>query len=76
MSQLTIYLDDDTERRLKTAAQSAGVSVSRWVSAVIREKTETTWPQAVLDLAGAWPDLPTSEDLRREKAADAPREEF
>lgn len=76
MSQLTIYLDEDTERRLKTAAQSAGMSVSRWVATVIREKTETTWPQAVLDLAGAWPDFPTTEELRQDQPADHPREEF
>jgi len=76
MAQLTIYLDEDTERRLKSAAESAGLSLSRWVASVIREKTETAWPQAVLDLAGAWPDFPAAEDLRQSQPPDAPREDF
>ena len=76
MSQLTIYLDEDTERRVKTAAESAGVSLSRWVTSVVREKTETEWPQAILDLAGAWPDLPTAEELRQTQPADSERQEL
>ena len=76
MAQITIYLDDDTERRVKTAAESAGMSLSRWIAAAVREKTETAWPQAVLDLAGAWPDLPTAEELRQTQPADSRRESF
>lgn len=76
MAQLTIYLDEETERRLKSAAQSAGMSLSRWVASVIREKTETAWPQSVLDLAGAWPDFPTAEELRQSQPTDSPREDF
>ena len=74
MSQLTIYLDEDTERRLRAAADSQGVSLSRWVASLIREKTEDSWPQAVLDLAGAWPDFPTTEELRANPRPDSPRE--
>jgi hypothetical protein len=74
MAQVTIYLDDDTEARARAAAESAGTSVSRWIAAVIREKTETTWPQAVLDLAGAWPDFPSAEELRQGQPADARRD--
>ncbi len=74
MAQVTIYLDDDTEARARAAAESAGTSVSRWIAAVIREKTETTWPQAVLDLAGAWPDFPSQEELRHGQPADARRD--
>jgi hypothetical protein len=76
MGQLTIYLDEDTEQRVKTAAQSAGVSLSKWVATVIREKTETAWPDAVLQLAGAWPDLSTADELRRSQPTDSEREIF
>ncbi len=74
MGQLTIYLDEDSEQRVKTAAESAGLSLSKWVALVIREKTETAWPDAVLKLAGAWPDLPTAEELRRAQPTDSERE--
>ena len=76
MAQLTIYLDADTERRVKSAAKSARMSLSRWVAAVIRERTETAWPPAVLNLAGAWPDFPTTEELRQTQPADTRREEL
>jgi len=76
MAHVTVYLDDSTERRAKKSAKSAGMSVSRWISNLIREKTETSWPQAVLALAGAWPDFPTAEELRSTQPVDRRREEL
>jgi hypothetical protein len=76
MPQRTIYLDSDTEKRAKSAAKAAGVSVSRWIAATIQEKTQSTWPEEVLRLAGAWPDFPTAEQLRSGYRADVKREEF
>jgi hypothetical protein len=74
MSQVTIYLDDDTEKRARAAADAGGDSLSRWISGVIRERTATTWPQHVLDLAGSWPDFPLAEDLRKRQKGDNRRE--
>jgi hypothetical protein len=74
MPQVTIYLDEDTQKRVKKAARAEGVSLSKWIAASLREKTESTWPKAFLDLAGAFPDFPTLEELRREGRGDARRE--
>jgi hypothetical protein len=74
MSQVTIYLDDDTEKRARAAADASGASLSKWISGVIREKTATTWPQQVLDLAGSWPDFPLAEELRQGQKVDNRRE--
>jgi len=74
MGQITIYLDDEHERRLRKAAEESGQPVSRWVAVLIEEKTRNRWPQAVIDLAGEWPDFPTPEQLREPHADDAPRE--
>lgn len=74
MAQVTIYLDDETEARMKRAADEAGVSRSRWVAEVIREKTATEWPESVRRLAGAWEDFPEVEELRAGLGEDAPRE--
>jgi len=74
MGQLTIYLDDATARKVKQAARAAGVSVSKWVNAVLRQKTDDAWPQEVIDLAGAWPDFPAAEELRQDLVPDTPRE--
>jgi hypothetical protein len=58
LAQVTIYLDDAAERRVKAAAPKAGVSVSRWVADLVENRTRTEWPAEVLELAGAWPDFP------------------
>jgi hypothetical protein len=74
MSQLTLYLDAETEEKLKAAAKAAGVSQSRWVADLIREKTATRWPESVARLAGAWTDFPTAEEIRAGLGEDLPRE--
>lgn len=74
MGQITIYLDEESERRLKSAAAAAGMPVSRWVAQLVREKTRTEWPDEVRELAGAWADFPDAEELRRSAGTDLPRE--
>ena len=76
MGQVTIYLDDETETRMKEAAKASGVAVSRWVAELVREKTATEWPEAVRKMAGAWPDFPDAETLRRAQGQDVAREPF
>jgi hypothetical protein len=76
MSQVTLYLDDDTHTRMRLAAQAAGLSTSRWLAELIRKHTRDEWPAAVLQLAGAWADAPTAEELRATEGVDVPREPF
>jgi len=73
MGQVTIYLDHETERTVRAAAESDGVSVSKWIAQRIRTDTRAEWPATVRDLAGAWPDLPSAEQLRRHPAKDVTR---
>ena len=74
MGQITIYLDDENEKRVKKEAKSAGVSVSRWVAQLVEEKTRTAWPASVRRLAGAWPDMPDLETIRGGCGLDDERE--
>ena len=74
MGQITIYLDDETEQRLRAAAQGEGQPVSRWISQLIQEEMRTEWPTSVRQLAGAWPDLPSAEEIREDQGQDLPRE--
>ncbi|MEK7413640.1 MAG: CopG family transcriptional regulator [Planctomycetota bacterium] len=69
MSNVTIYLDDMLEKRLRQAAKDQGVSVSKLVAQYVREKTVSTWPNEFMNLAGSWPEL-----NRPETNADLPRE--
>jgi ribbon-helix-helix CopG family protein len=76
VAQVTLYLDEDTAERLKRAAKQAGLSRSRWLAMLVREKTATEWPQAVRELAGAWGDLQSTKGLRRRAGRDVRREQF
>ena len=73
MGQVTIYLDDETEGRARAAAQSRGVSLSKWVAERVRQSALTEWPEYVRDLAGAWRDLPSAQQLRKLRGRDAKR---
>jgi hypothetical protein len=73
MGQVTIYLDDETEKRVRHAAESAGVSVSKWIAQRIQKDARTEWPTSVRELAGAWPDLPSAEQIRRHSTKDVKR---
>jgi hypothetical protein len=76
MPQVTLYLDEETEAKMKKAAKASGLSLSKWVANLIQQKTATEWPALVAGLAGAWADLPTGEDLRDGVPEDLRREPF
>lgn len=74
MGQVTIYIDDETERKMLKMIEKHGISKSKWIAELIREKASTTWPETVVKLAGAWKDLPTAEEIRKKMVKDATRE--
>lgn len=74
MAQITIYLPDAIEDRARRAARMNGTSVSRWIADQVSQRLEDAWPKAVLDAAGALPEFPSVEEIRRKHGRDAPRE--
>ncbi len=74
MGQVTIYIDDQTEQKMRIMVEKSGLSKSKWIAELIREKTATTWPESVIQMAGAWKDLPTAEQIRSAMGKDIPRE--
>jgi hypothetical protein len=76
MGQVTIYIDAETEKKMIASAKAAKVSKSKWITDVIREKVTTEWPASVQELAGAWEDFPSAEELRADIGQDAAREEL
>ena len=74
MGQVTIYLDSETEKKMNTMIKKTGISKSKWISDLIKQKITTTWPENIVKLAGAWTDLPTAEDIRKNMTEDADRE--
>jgi hypothetical protein len=55
MAQVTIYLPDELERRVKQAARKAHKSVSAYI-AELASKTmaQGRWPEGFADLYGSW----------------------
>lgn len=75
MSQVTIYLDPETESKVRKIVKKKGISTSRWIADLIREKTDSIWPEEVRKLAGQWTDLSSAEEIRRHSMGkDAKRE--
>ncbi len=77
MAQVTIYLDSTVESKLREAAKSSQLSVSKWVAKVIEEKVTTQWSPEVVGLAGSWQDdFPTLETIRTGMQGDSKREDL
>ena len=76
MAQVTIYLDEGTERKMLSMIKKSGMSKSKWIAELIREKTAAAWPDSVVQLAGAWTDLPSAEEIRSAMGEDAFREKI
>jgi hypothetical protein len=74
MAHLTIYLTDEVERRVRKAAKTAKVSISRWVADRVSESVKTSWPAEFVALAGAFPEFPAADELRKGYGEDVPRE--
>lgn len=76
MSQVTIYLEDDLAKKMRERAKGEGISQSQWIARLIEERLEHSWPTSFKALAGAWPDFPEAEALRKDQGHDHPRELF
>jgi hypothetical protein len=76
MSQITLYLDDATQKLVDQAAAANGVSKSRWVGEIIRKYASQEWPKDCLELAGQFADFPLREESPASLPADVPRVGF
>jgi hypothetical protein len=74
MGQVTIYLEDEIEEKMSTAAKSEHLSKSKWVASLIKAKVASEWPESIVQLAGAWKDLPLVEEGRANLGQDVERE--
>ena len=71
MAQITIHLDEDVLALVQAAAKGTGISPSRWIAEAIRQRVKAEWPASALALAGAWPDFPTANEIRKSQGAGA-----
>ncbi len=74
MSQVTIYLDAETERKMRAYVKAKSISQSQWIAGLVRERLQSEWPAHIAALSGAWADFPSLEEIRGKTNADADRE--
>ena len=82
MSQVTIYMDDDAIARAKASAAAAKLSLSAWISKLVREQTSEVdaqgYPVGFFEEVAAnahfWKDFPLAEEMRANETPDLPRE--
>lgn len=74
MGQVTIYLDNDLEKKMVLAAQTAHVSKSKWIASIIQQNIANEWSESIIQLSGNWDDFPSIDEIRSNSAIDAARE--
>ena len=76
MSQVTIYMNNNLEEKVKKIAQSMNISVSKYIATILEKQVKDEWPNSIKQFSGSWDDFPAVSELRDNMANDAPRESF
>jgi hypothetical protein len=58
MGQVSLYIDDDILKKVKSISKKREVSLSKFVSSVLKESLENSWPDNYEKLFGCLPDFP------------------
>lgn len=74
MAQVTIYMDNNLEKKIKELAINTGVSISKFISNALEQKVNNNWSAETAKLEGSWSEFVTLEEIRAADADDAKRE--
>ena len=66
MSQLAIYIDETTQKKVDRAAKLEGKSRSSWVKEAILEKIEGSIPESWFKLWGSWEDKRSTDEILKD----------
>jgi len=76
MAQVTIYMNNDLESKIKNIANSLNISISKFIANILEQKVQNEWNTNTKQLAGSWDDFPSLEEIRDTKTKNIKREEF
>ena len=76
MSQITIYLDEKLEHKIRQRAKTARLSVSKWIANTIEAQERDSWPADILASFGTWKEFPDLKSIRASYGRDARREKL
>ena len=83
MAQIVLTLDDEVLEKVLHQAKAENLSSTSWLDKLIKQhvgmlnqpnKVKNQWSSDVQELAGAWQDFPTLEDIRHSMSQEVPRE--
>ena len=76
MAQITIYINNELESKVKKIANSLNISISKYISTIVEKNIQDSWNPKVKKLAGSWSNFPTIDEIRSNSAKDIKREEL
>ena len=53
MGQLSLYIDEETLKKVEIAAKKENVSISKWITSRIKKSFKTNWDDDFFKLFGA-----------------------
>ena len=74
MPQLSLYIDENTLRKIETAAKLENVSISKYVVRKLNETMKKSWPDNYAKLFGAIDDDSFAVDRPKDFSQDGTRE--
>lgn len=74
MSQMTIYLDEESARVIRRSAKREHMSVSNWARRRLCEAVRETWPDAFFQTFGALHDSDFARPPQAELGSDVERQ--
>lgn len=76
MPQISLYIDEDTLKKITEIAKNENISISRWVGANIRSLIKQQYPRDFFSLFGAIHDSSFQRPAELNPVNDHIREEF
>lgn len=74
--QISLYFDEVLYKEVKCAAKKKEVSISSFVSEIVKEHLDDEWPEGYFDLIGSLRDDPLGLPEELPWELDSPREEL
>jgi len=75
MAQVTIYLNNKVEAKVKKLVKEMNVSISKYISTVLEQQITNCWNNSIKNLSGVWDDFSSIEEIRaNEQVNDTQRE--
>ncbi len=74
MPQLSLYIDEETLKKVETAARMEHLSISKYVVGKLKESMNKAWPESYENLFGSIDDISFAAEREADFSSDTERE--